>query len=179
MSLSPAAPVAPIQPPTLVVVGLNEAGWLRGSWHEPERDGRNGVVFRATQREQAEVRIGIPRPAPTDAGRIAPQRRVSLLFSGSPTLLGKPLRGEMTLVALGAEDRELQVLGSAPLELAADCWAVRSIDLPAPGASALGREVVALALRLTIEEPVIPDRMLHNGDVRALGWHVSAAGFGF
>lgn len=140
--------------PSLLLMGFNESGCLRGGWHDLERDGRNGVPYRAT-RNAAELEIG----------RNPAARTLCVLLSGSPSLLGHPLEGEIQLLTM--EGGGGAPISTTPLSLAHDIWVVRSIALP-------GTPVSAARIRIVAHELVIPDRVLRNGDARALGFYVSA-----
>jgi hypothetical protein len=149
-----------------MLMGFNEAGALRGGWHDLERDGRQGVPYRATK---AEAELTISRPAePT---------RVSILISGSPSLLGRPLKGtlevreEISENTPQEESAAKQVLAALRVALERDIWVVRGIDLPA------GR-IPSIRLRIRMDDLVVPDRVLRNGDSRGLGFYISAVWFG-
>ncbi len=147
-------------------MGFNEAGALRGGWHDLERDGRQGVPYRATK---AEAELTISRP-PEAA-------RLSILISGSPSLLGRPLKGNIEIredLSGAPPEKEAgtgQVLGMLPIALQQDIWVVRGIDLPA-------EQIPSIRIRIKMDDLVVPDRVLRNGDSRGLGFYISAVWFG-
>lgn len=142
---------ATLAPPSILLMGYNDSGWLGEGWHDLERDGRSGVSYRATKRV-GELHIGRPERA----------RRLFLLYSGSPSLLGKTMSGRVEI-----EGRAGTPPASLLLRLDADVWQILSIALQENGAE-------SLTLRIHANDLVVPDRRLRNGDVRALGFYVSA-----
>jgi len=143
--------VSALAPPSLLLMGYNDSGWLGDGWHDLERDGRTGVNYRATKR-MGELRLRRREGA----------HRLFILYSGSPSLLGKALSGRAE-VELGAGLDP----ASHPLRLETDVWRILQLPLRDEGAE-------SLSLRIHADDVVVPDRMLRNGDARALGFYVSA-----
>ncbi len=153
--------MSPDWPTSLVLMGFNEGGLLGDGWHDVECDGRNGVAYRATKRA-AVLRVGRPRGA----------RGVFVLLAGSPSLLGRPMRGEISVSAVSVSPGPAPGTRGVParslaVSLAEDTWVMRS--LPVDGIES-GELLVAIA----VEVLVVPDRTLRNGDIRGLGFYVSA-----
>lgn len=165
-------------PTSLLLMGYNETGRLGEGWHDLERDGRTGTAYRATQ-AKADLTLPVPKGTHT----------LFMLYSGSPTLAGKTLSGRLELVlgeqnatgdtrdeagknakdasesGPGAEGKEQKY--SAPLGLEHDTWTLCTMALDSE-ADGSGR------LQIHADILVVPDRVLHNGDARALGFYVSA-----
>jgi len=157
------SPPASVLPPSFVLMGFNEGGWLGSGWHDLERDGRTGVQYRATQ-EKAEIRLLVPEGAAA----------VHVLLSGSPSLLGKPMTGRLEVHREGGAEGSWGAAGGRgnrptgiPVKLESDTWVVRRLALSPPLAA-------PVVVRILVDELVVPDRALHNGDARALGFYVSA-----
>lgn len=149
MTLESAA--STLTPPSILLMGYNDSGWLGEGWHDLERDGRSEVSYRATKRV-GELRVGRPEGA----------RHLFLLYSGSPSLLGKTMSGWVEIGRGTDAERTFH-----PLRLETDVWRVLPIALAEEGAG-------SLTLRIHADDLVVPDRMLRNGDARALGFYVSA-----
>jgi hypothetical protein len=149
MTLESAA--SALAPPSILLMGYNDSGWLGEGWHDLERDGRSEVSYRATRRV-GELRVGRPEGA----------LRLFLLYAGSPSLLGKTLSGRVEI-----EGGARHARASHPLRLETDVWRVLPLALPEEGAG-------SLTLRIHADDLIVPDRTLRNGDARALGFYVSA-----
>lgn len=132
--------------PACVVAGINDATCLRDGWHERERDGRCGIAYRAAGERGA-----------LEVGRQASAGRLWCLISGPRGLAEEALQGE---IIIGGQSHKLQ--------LDADLWVLRSFPLPE------GEPGAPLRIELRLPDPPCPDRVLHNGDGRRLGWFVSA-----
>lgn len=130
---------------TIVAVGLNDPGHFGEGWHERTRDGRAPIPYRACGRAGAITMRRGPGA-----------RRLHVLLSAPVGVGGKPVAGAITV---GGERHELTV-GS-------DAWVLRSFPLPAVPDG-------VLRVSFSCDQPVVPDRFLHNGDGRELGWYVSA-----
>ncbi len=147
--------------PSLVLMGFNEGGLLAEGWHDVERDGRNGVAYRATKRA-ASLRVGRPRGP----------RALFVLLAGSPSLLGRPMRGEIRVSAIPGSAEPAPGHPGVPTQrlevsLREDAWVIRSLSLE-------GTESDELLVEIAAEDLAVPDRTLHNGDIRGLGFYVSA-----
>ncbi len=129
-----------------IVVGSVGEEQLVEGWHAREVDGRAGIPYRA-----GNGRAVLVLRRQTDA------RRLWLLISGPVGLTGSPIEGRAHV-----EGRRHQ------LPLAVDAWVLRRYPLEPAGEN-------LLRIELTLPEPPIPDRILGNGDVRALGWYLGAA----
>lgn len=174
-------PAAPPPVPSLLVMGWNEHDAGLEGWHEPERDGRNGITYRATM-AMASLRLMLPSACllRADADRLdsAGARTLWILFAGSPSLLGSgPMRGSVEIrpeqsPRPSGTDSEAKPgeMRRMELTLLRDCWRVCAMEIPAAWTG-----ILRIAFR--VEMPVVPDRILQNGDMRELGWYVSAAGF--
>ncbi len=142
-------------------MGFNEGGLLGDGWHDVERDGRNGVPYRATKRA-ATLRVGRPRTA----------RALFVLLAGSPSLLGGPMRGQIGVRAVAGSPDPAPELGDAParrlaVSLSEDAWVVRTLALD-------GIESDEVCVSIGVDHLVVPDRALRNRDIRGLGFYVSA-----
>lgn len=127
-------------------VGRIEFEAFAAGWHAQQFDARCGVPYRAAD-GCGTVRLARQRGA----------HRICVLLSG-PAGIG---RG-------GAASGEIEVDGRAhPVELRGDWWCVRRVPLAAGG-----EEEVSVRFRL--RDAPCPDDVLHNGDLRRLGWYVSA-----
>lgn len=177
--MNPAASPPPV--PSLLVMGWNEHDAGLEGWHEPERDGRNGITYRATT-AMASLRLMLPPACALHANADRPDSAVArslwILFAGSPSLLGGgPMRGSVEIrpeqsprsPATGSEAKPGE-MRRMELMLLRDCWTIRSMEIPAAWTG-----ILRVAFRM--DTPVVPDRILQNGDMRELGWYVSAAGF--
>ncbi|MCB2153631.1 hypothetical protein KQI84_01995 [bacterium] len=131
---------------TAALAGRNDHPHYESGWHERERDGRCGVVYRAGRKESV-LRLRRREGA----------KRLCLLISGPRGLVEDTLRGT------------LQINESCiDLELDADVWTIREVELPED-------ESDELRVLLTLPGAPCPDEVLHNGDPRRLGWFLSAA----
>lgn len=127
-----------------VVVGRFGENQLVAGWHEREEDGRYGIPYRAAG---AEATLYLRR-SPT-------ARRIYILLSGPVGLRRAPLDGRLII------DRKKH-----QLPLAIDGWVLRTYPIET--------EKEALRVRFLLPEPAVPDAVLNNGDVRPLGWFLSA-----
>ena len=135
------------------VVGGHERPHLRAGWWERlEWPGRPGMIYR-TAHPQAEFVLA-ERPG---------NRELHLLLAASLVLIGAPARVEL-LMSAGRE--AAQSLGTLTIKW--EDWAVHRLPCSIP----LSGPVTFTVLTHT---PAIPDRVLHNGDHRALGEHLAAA----
>lgn len=127
-----------------IVVGRFGEEQMLRGWHERERDGRYGIPYRSS----------------TDDGMLVLRRRPNtgklwVLISGPVALHGGNMAGYLII------DRQ-----KYELPLTADIWALR--DFP------IISDDPILRVRLYLRSPIVPDRLLHNGDARQLGWYLSA-----
>lgn len=130
--------------PAIVVGALGESQ-LADGWHDRERDGRYGIPFRAAgERGVLHLR------------RTPGSRQLLLIVSGAASLApGRRLDGR---IIINSRKYEL------PLEI--DNWVLRRYPIESSRA--------VLEVRLELANPPVPDRVLHNGDARRLGWFLSA-----
>ncbi len=135
--------MAPPRFPAIIVGRVGEGQLLNG-WHERERDGRNGIAYRAARRD------GI-----LELRRDPGAREISLLMSGPVILYGGKMNGRLLINRQKHE-----------LPLSVDSWVLRSYPIES--------EEDVLRIHLFIPEPAIPDQVLQNGDARELGWFLSA-----
>lgn len=163
---------SPLRAPSLLVMGWNDHGAGLEGWHELECDGRYGIPYRATT-SAASLRLRLPTDSPG-------ARTLWILLAGSPSLLGGgPMRGNIEirpehLPGIPATNSKAVSSGESrrmELALSRDCWRVYKIDVPSAWTG-------ILRVWFRVETPVVPDRVLRNGDTRELGWYVSSAGFG-
>lgn len=129
---------------SIVVGSFGEAQLLDG-WLERERYGETGVHYTACGC------VGRLRVARKDGAS-----RVALLLSAPVGLLGKPALGQ---VSIGRKAWRFRI--------EADLWVVRRLPLVSKGEA-------DLTIELRARQTVIPDRILNNGDHRALGLFLGA-----
>lgn len=129
--------------PVIVVGKMGESQMLEG-WHERERDGRNGIPYRASRRDSTIV-----------LRRDFRMRRLGILLSGPVALHGEPMDGRVVINRRKYE-----------LPLGVDAWVIRSFPIETR------REI--LKIHIILEHPIVPDAILNNGDARELGWYISA-----
>lgn len=137
--------MAPVARLDAIIVGSIGEEQLAGGWHARELDGRNAVPYRASN----------------GRGKFLLRRNESaenlwLLISGPAGLAAGPLEGRVII-----DGRRHQ------MPLGVDTWVLRRYPLPAHSET--------ITVELVLENPIIPDRVLQNGDVRPLGWYLSAA----
>ena len=129
----------------IIAGSIGEEQFVEG-WHHREEDPRNGMAYRpGTGRS-----IFVLRRKPG-------AERLWLLLSGPVALAGRPLEGRVRI-----DGRRHQ------LPLAVDAWVLRRYPIDP-------RRGETLRVELILPEPAIPDRTLSNGDLRPLGWYLSAA----
>jgi hypothetical protein len=131
--------------PLEILVGMNDGSFFRRGWHERERDGRTDIPVRAMG-DEAEIFW----PARPERGGL-----MRLLISAPVSLIGEPATGSITF-----GDTRM------PLRIEFEGWFVRTVMVPADG--------MVGHVRLTCDNPVVPDQVLRNGDGRRIGWRVSA-----
>jgi hypothetical protein len=133
-------------PATAVIAGANDFPHFVQGWHDRERDGRCGVVYRAAG-PRARLRLGHVPGAAT----------LWMLLSGPRGLCAAPLTGRVTIAGRAHEVR-----------LDEDLWVVRGFPLAEPSPQ-------TLEIELELPDAPCPDDVLRNGDGRRLGWFLAAA----
>lgn len=131
---------------TAVVAGINDPLHCVRGWHERTVDGGTGIPHRPTSAE-AELRL---RQHP-DATKLW------LLLSAPVGVAGHALE---TTLRINESD-------GIPVRFLRDTWQLVPVPL-VPGAG-------ELCVRFHCAAPLVPDRVLHNGDGRALGCYFAAA----
>jgi len=131
---------------TRVAAGVNDYPHFADGWHDRTADGRCGIEFRPAAGERGVIKLA----------RQTGARELVVLYSGPRGMAPGALCG--ALVVNGA---------SHPLRLDADLWRILRVPLPAQTSD-------ELLLEFLLDDPPIPDTVLHNGDSRPMGWFVSA-----
>lgn len=140
----PLTPGTPRPAHSSIVVGRHGERQLVEGWHDRERDGRNGVAYRAGGES-----------AMLELARLRGATSIHLLVSGPIGLTGASLDGRITI-----NGRRFK------LPLAVDSWVLRVYTLETSRSR--------LMIRLELPNAPVPDRILGNGDPRKLGWFLSA-----
>lgn len=129
-----------------IAVGINDATSFGDGWHERQRDGRAEIPYRATGKS-ATIHL-----------RILPEARTLHLLLAAPC----GLAGESIVGTLHVGDAP-----AVPLRIECDVFVLRNIPIPRDSAG-------ETMLHFSVANPVVPDRILRNGDGRTLGFYLSA-----
>jgi len=128
-----------------IVMRINDNHSCTPGWHERTIDGRNGIVYRPTQKE-AGFRLLLP------GGNI----EIIALVSASTQLCGGRLN-----TGLKCGDKSLGILS-----LDSEQWVIgRFVFENAPKGPATFKWIV--------ENPFVPHKLLKNGDFREMGVYVA------
>ena len=134
----------------MLVFGKNESRFLRNGWHEREIDARVNFPYRSTL-QKAELLIDVE-----------PETRLIYILLAAPTmLLGGKQTGKVSIVQ---DDKNLM---SKFVERHHDRWSLETIETT--------QEIRGqVTLEIESDQTGVPDRVLHNGDMREFGWMISA-----
>lgn len=129
-----------------IAVGINDAAGFREGWHERQRDGRAEIPYRATGKT-ATIHLDILPGA----------RSLHLLLAAPCGLAGESIVGTLHVGNAPA----------VPLRIDCDVFVLRTVPIPR---GTVGETMI----HFTVANPIVPDRILRNGDGRTLGFYLSA-----
>lgn len=134
----------------MIVFGKNESRYLRDGWHEREVDGRVNFPYRSTMQEAGILLHILPHT-----------KYIFLLIAAPVSLLDSEQVGTLSLL------KDQSVITEKKIIRNHDQWNLEMLEIT-------GNITGEANLKIKSNSVGIPDKVLHNGDQRKMGWMVSA-----